>query len=300
VISDYVSEYNEEKSEQFSALTLTLNKHEKLVVFSGTDDTIVGWKENFSMLYKSETAAQKRSVKYVERIADTCDKLILAGHSKGGNLATYALYHCKEKAYDKISSVLNFDGPGLSRENYAKKRAVRAKKLKAYCPENSIIGRIFGHNGVMKVVHSSFKGPFQHDLFSWEVERNHFSEAKGFANASVHFEEKLRIVLDKMSDEDRERFAKTAFSMLEATGAKTLTELSVRKFDLLKCYLKADSDDKKFLKSYIIPEFFMDKKIRELFTSDMLNKEAKAVLKNSKKYALLEQKAKQRESKNKK
>ncbi len=296
VVSDYVSEYNEETSEQFSAFTVTLNKHEKLILFSGTDDTLVGWRENFSMLYKTVTAGQQRSVKYVERIAKTCDKLILAGHSKGGNLTTYALYHCTEKTYDKISCALSFDGPGLNK-TITKKREERGKKLYEFCPENSVIGRLFHHNGAMKVVHSTFKGMFQHDLFSWEVDKNEFLRVDCFAQHSVRVDEKLRSVMDSMTDEDKVRFANLTFDTLEATGAKTLTELALKKFDIVKCYLKLNADDKKFLKKIFLSELGKDKWVREMLTFDLNNKEAQAVIKNSKKYAVLEEKERQKELK---
>ena len=56
-LTGFVSEYDKEKEEQFSAVTFVLasgsflNKQQIFVAFRGTDDTIVGWKEDFNLAF---------------------------------------------------------------------------------------------------------------------------------------------------------------------------------------------------------------------------------------------------------
>ena len=50
--------YDEKKTEQFSALTLRLPGGQHYVTFRGTDDTIVGWKEDCLLTVMDEIPAQ--------------------------------------------------------------------------------------------------------------------------------------------------------------------------------------------------------------------------------------------------
>ena len=83
--------YDEKKTEQFSALTLRLPGGQHYVTFRGTDDTIVGWKEDCLLTVMDEIPAQRDAVEYLTWAASVYPgKIAVGGHSKGGNLAMYA------------------------------------------------------------------------------------------------------------------------------------------------------------------------------------------------------------------
>ena len=46
---NYVDEYDPDVQKQFAAMTYRLSLDTYLVVFRGTDDTLIGWKEDFHM-----------------------------------------------------------------------------------------------------------------------------------------------------------------------------------------------------------------------------------------------------------
>ena len=53
------------------------------------------------------------------------EKLIVGGHSKGGNLAVYSAVFCKDSVKNRIERVINADGPGFDKsviltDNYKK------------------------------------------------------------------------------------------------------------------------------------------------------------------------------------
>ena len=48
---NYVDEYDPDIQKQFAAMTYRLSLDTYLVVFRGTDDTLIGWKEDFHMTY---------------------------------------------------------------------------------------------------------------------------------------------------------------------------------------------------------------------------------------------------------
>lgn len=55
----YVSRTDEETQTQFSALTALLPDKTAYIAFRGTDDTIVGWKEDFNLAFLPVVPAQR-------------------------------------------------------------------------------------------------------------------------------------------------------------------------------------------------------------------------------------------------
>lgn len=54
---------------QFSALTVLLDTGEALLVFRGTDNTLVGWKEDFNLSFLEVVPAQSAALDYTARLA---------------------------------------------------------------------------------------------------------------------------------------------------------------------------------------------------------------------------------------
>ena len=91
----YVNDISMEEESQFSVVCVRLGDGSVYVAFSGTDNTIVGWKENFNMGFLSETPGQLKAVDYLNRMAEGIEQIRVGGHSKGGNLSVYASVKCK-------------------------------------------------------------------------------------------------------------------------------------------------------------------------------------------------------------
>ena len=287
VLSDYVASIDAERAEQFCALTVRLAKGKKLVVFSGTDDTLIGWKENFSMTYKEYTSGQDKSVLYLEKIAKDCNEIIVVGHSKGANLAMFSTVNCNDQTYAKISATHTFDGPGFFNELTDEKKIERAKRIFEYVTDTSIIGRFFNHYGKTKIVQSSYCGMFQHDLFSWSIDKNNFVYLSSFTSHGEEANEKFHCVLSKMNKDECERLFTIFFNLLNDVGLETLTDLNLKKMKVLKGYANLDSADKKFVKQSI-SDLIKDKAVKKIFMGDFFDKDARAILKNSKKYAIMD------------
>lgn len=71
---------------QFAAFTVVLDDKTICVVFRGTDDSVVGWKEDCNLALADEIPAQKAAAEYLENAGKFFKKhrIIVAGHSKGG------------------------------------------------------------------------------------------------------------------------------------------------------------------------------------------------------------------------
>lgn len=78
---------------QFSATEYVLPDGPVFVAFRGTDDTVLGWREDFELGYR-RIPAQEKAERYLRdalaRAATEGRHVIVGGHSKGANLAQYA------------------------------------------------------------------------------------------------------------------------------------------------------------------------------------------------------------------
>lgn len=288
VMSDYVLSYDEENVEQFAGITFNMPNGSKIIAYSGTDDTLVGWKEDFMLIYKDEISSHKSSINYLKRIADKTDKIYITGHSKGAHLAMFALFYSPDDLYKKIVSVRAFDGPGFYAPIVDEAVLLRSKKLIEYSPQTSLFGRLFNHYGKQKIVSSTYKGAFQHDVFSWEVERNRFVKRTRFEDVSDKAEEKIKDILSRLTLTEKQKLVETVFDVLSKTGAKTLTELSLIKAEVVKSFLNVPLEERKFVSKIFLGEFLKDKNIRTMFFNDMFDKKATSVIKNSRKHAVKE------------
>ena len=63
-LSHFINDINPELQKQFAAMTYHLNLDTYLIVFRGTDDSIIGWKEDFHLTYMKEIPAQKHALRY--------------------------------------------------------------------------------------------------------------------------------------------------------------------------------------------------------------------------------------------
>lgn len=211
---------------QFCALEILLEDGTSFISYQGTDDSIVGWKEDFQ-LSNGVVPAEKEAVDYLNRIGGIQSRPIrIGGHSKGGNLAIYAAAGCDAQVKDKIIEIYNNDGPGFTSE-FLESEGLQAikPKIRRYIPESSIIGMLLEHTVEPIMIKSSQKGPLQHDGFSWEVLGSTFPRCQELSKTGKIFDETLRSWIYQLNPTDREAFIEDFFSVLEAPGAKTLTEL---------------------------------------------------------------------------
>ena len=226
-VCDYVDDFDERAEKQFSACTLRLPAGGAYVSFRGTDNTVVGWKEDFNMAFETGVPSQLAAVAYLERVAPTIEgPLYLGGHSKGGNLAVYAAARCSEAAAARIERAFSHDGPGFTEEALADAGWLgRAHLVSKTVPRSSVIGMLFERQEDYAVVASSTSGLMQHDPFSWVVEGADFSYAEGIGRGARLVDRTLNEWIARMTREERASFVDTLFSVIDAAGKDTFGEL---------------------------------------------------------------------------
>ena len=225
----YVSRTDEETQTQFSALTALLPDKTAYIAFRGTDDTIVGWKEDFNLAFLPVVPAQKMAAEYLAAAAAALPShpLRVGGHSKGGNLAVYAAAHTPQPVQARLEAVYNNDGPGfcagaLDETGYA---AVR-ERIRTFVPQTSIVGMLLDHEERYTVVRSRQVGLLQHDPFSWQVEGPDFVRLETVTSSSRFLSLTLKNWVASMDRERREAFVDALFDILGSAGADTTEELS--------------------------------------------------------------------------
>jgi hypothetical protein len=226
-VCGYKTRLDLEKEEQFSAVTYLTGDKYAFAAFRGTDDTIIGWKEDFNMAVLETVPAQTDAVGYLsEAMLHIHAKFRTGGHSKGGNLAVYAGAKISPKLKKRIVQIYNNDGPGFREEAVISQEFQSViPKLRSFYPQFSIVGMLFSHAGEYTVVESEQTGIMQHDPFSWHLTRSGFVSLPGFDAGSERFYKTFNTWFKELSDEHRAKFVETLFKVLQATDARTNSEL---------------------------------------------------------------------------
>ena len=230
-IHHYVDRIDPAKEMQFSALTAELSDGQTYIAFRGTDKSLVGWREDFAMSYESPVPAQREALDYLEAAAlRSAGPLLVGGHSKGGNLAAYAAARVSPEIQARIRAVYSFDGPGLDEETITSAGYERiCPALWSVVPQSSVVGLLMNHHQEYTVVRSTALGLMQHDAFTWQVEGPHFMELPDVDRSSRLMDETLHQWLKACTPEQRRAFMDAVFSVLESTGAPTLTAMGEEK-----------------------------------------------------------------------
>ena len=228
--------YNEENVEQFSALTFIIEGN-PVIAFRGTDDTIVGWKEDFNIAWLPQIPAQKDALDYFN---DACSALsgdiTLTGHSKGGNLVINTAVNCGKKLQKRVKAVYNFDGPGFEADFFNKEEYKTVEdRIHSFYPGFSVVGMIFHHPEKYEIVKSEGFAFWQHDAMNWQILGADFVNEADFTDESKLFYSAFNEWIDKLDTEQKKQFVETMFFILEASGAKSNNDIEK---DALRCSAK--------------------------------------------------------------
>ena len=230
-LSGFVRRALPERTEQFSALTVSLPDGTHYVSYRGTDDTLYAWKEDCMMALSGAVPAQRDAADYLAWAASAYDgPLRVGGHSKGGNLAVYAAANAPTAVQTRIGVIYNNDGPGFDAAFLASPgyRAVR-ERIQTYLPQYSIVGTLLEQDTNCTIVRSARFGVAAHDGFNWGVRGTAFLRCDDLSRSSRAFDATMERVLGQMDMDERREFIETLFRILTATGAVTLTDINERR-----------------------------------------------------------------------
>lgn len=231
-MSQFQNVINLDETKQFAAMQIKLSDGTVFVAYRGTDDTLIGWKENFHMAFQSTIPAQLEAVRYLEEtVKNHAYPLRLGGHSKGGNLAVYAAAMSDPGIQARIMEVYNNDGPGFAAEFFESEAygSVR-EKIRTIVPQLSIVGMLLEHEEPQIIVKSSQSLLYQHDTFSWEVKGARFVHVDRVGKESLIIEAALKSWLNQLSPTERKQFVDNLFWIFEGADIRTTDDLTRAKW----------------------------------------------------------------------
>ena len=237
-----------EQESQFAAVAFLLPGDRAVLAFRGTDSTLVGWKEDFNMSFQTSVPAQEKALYYTQMFARFHDRrMVLCGHSKGGNLAVYAASRCPGEVQERIVGVYNNDGPGFTAAlmgdpGYRE----MVPKIFTYVPQSSIVGMLLEHEEPYTVIKSRQVSILQHDLYSWEVMGGNFVPVEQVSEDSRLVNRMVKQWLAGKTLEERNEFVDAVFSLL-GTGEVDSARDIVLPWNILN-YLRTLNEDEQMRK----------------------------------------------------
>ena len=249
-----VSVWDKDTTKQFAAITVEVEPSVRLVVFRGTDDTLIGWKEDFLMTYSPLVATQTDAKEYLAKQASLWDgDLMISGHSKGGNLAIYAAATQVEDVQLRIVDIFCFDSPGLYRSVLETKGYQNIVPLAMrYIPQDSLVGLMLESEVPYVIVKSNATGAMQHSAMTWEIEDGQFIKMEKLTKNSQLNDQTFKKWTESVSDEELELFWNVFFELLFSVGIDTVNDLYGQFMHYVQEFLKAAGN--------------MDEEKRELLT----------------------------------
>lgn len=225
---DYVNEIDPAYEKQFAALVFALpSLGYRQLVFRGTDDSLVGWKEDFNMTYMSEIPAQRRAVTFLRQVlGQTTGQLLVSGHSKGGNLAVYASSFITSDLQDRLQAIYVFDAPGLhERVLSSRGYQVISSKMVVIRPQDSIVGVMLASDQSPIIIASDKQGIDQHNVIYWQVDGYGLKQVETSTQTSQILEQTFQSWTKELGSQDLKVLVDVVFDLFASAGTDSLNDL---------------------------------------------------------------------------
>lgn len=253
----HINVVEKEWEAQFSAVTVILEDGTIYVVFRGTDETIVGWKEAFNMAFLSPVPGQALSVKYLNMVTERFSApFYVGGHSKGGNLAVYSAMNCVPQVQERILKIYSMDGPGFRPEVLKECGYDRiADRVVKLLPHSSVIGMIFEWDTGYQVVESRSFSLAQHNPYNWKIKNGEFVAAEDIYERARLTDNAINEWLISQNEDRIKLFVDTLYQVISASEADDLIAFTAdwRKSmnGVISAFKEVDEDTKKMLQEAV-------------------------------------------------
>lgn len=225
---NYVNQIELDQETQFSAIVCGLSGGITYVAFRGTDESIVGWKEDLNLAFSEPVPGQTLSVRYLEKAANTIQgSFYVGGHSKGGNLAVYAAMNCGAPVRERIERIYDHDGPGF-RPEVRKKGAYEeiAGRIDKTVPRSSLVGMLLYTEGNYKVVESKTIGLAQHNPYTWLIKDDYFKIVDEIRAGRRFMDRALNEWILSLDQEQMHTFVDTFYRVVQASETDNLIDFT--------------------------------------------------------------------------
>ncbi len=234
-VNFFIDILDKEMEVQFSALTYLLGEDAEgrpiyYIAYRGTDENLVGWKEDFTLAFSEPVAGQLYAAKYMRKAsAYLPEHFYLGGHSKGGNLAVFAAMSSSTALQERIRQVYSHDGPGFKpqvTERYEYERI--AEKVRKILPGSSMVGMLMERGSDYNGVESSSYGLMQHNPYTWVfvVDSGSFVAMEELKNSVRLMDSAVTDWILGLDDEQIGNFSDVLFRLLAASESDNLIDFA--------------------------------------------------------------------------
>lgn len=232
-----------EQETQFAAMTFLLDDGSMFLAFRGTDNTLVGWKEDFNMTFQQTIPAQRLALQYTRDVAmEYLRPMYLGGHSKGGNLAVFAAARSSPMIQQRILQVFNNDGPGFTGYLMGDPGYLAmVPRIRTFIPQSSVIGMLLEHEEPYTVIRSKSVGLLQHDLYTWDVLGKSFLTVEEITEGSQFVDATIKTWFSEMTSQERGQLVDVMYALLGSGGAENVYDLLHPRN--IRTYIKTLSSD---------------------------------------------------------
>ena len=224
----FVNELDPVQEKQFAAITFLFPDKSAYIAYRGTDNTLVGWKEDFNLSFLVSTPGQVAAKAYLERVAHLgiAKRIYAGGHSKGGNLAEYAALTCSDETYEQIRCVYNHDGPSFVEDVNARMDDPDfRRRLHKTVPVESIFGMLMERREDYRIVEARSALFSQHAPTNWLVSNTSFVAGAALSARTKIIDEAIVTWGMSFTPEQRKTFLDTVFDIFESTGITNWADL---------------------------------------------------------------------------
>ncbi len=232
-----------EQETQFAAMTFLLDDGSMFLAFRGTDNTLVGWKEDFNMTFQQTIPAQRLALQYTRDVAlEYLRPMYLGGHSKGGNLAVFAAARSAPMIQQRMLGIYNHDGPGFTGYLMGDPGYLAmVPRIQTYIPQSSVIGMLLEHEEPYTVIRSKSVGLLQHDPYTWDVLGKSFLAVEEITEGSQFVDATIKTWFSEMTNQERGQLVDVMYALLGSGGAESVYDLLHPKN--IRTYIKTLTSD---------------------------------------------------------
>lgn len=232
-LSNYRSVLDKEVEKQFAAMIFSLPELDYYqLVFRGTDDSVIGWKEDFQLTYSREIPAHRSAMTFLEEhLLNLSGHITVSGHSKGGNLALYSAVQSSTSLREKIAELLLLDSPGLMKSLLEKPSYQELKaRMTVIRPQDSVVGVMLYWDRPAQLVAAEGIGFAQHNALSWEVDlaANDFAYEDQPTELSQRLEETFQEWIETLPKQQLKQVCDLVFDTILDSGIESLDDIGIQ------------------------------------------------------------------------
>ena len=232
-LSNYRSVLDKEVEKQFAAMIFSLSELDyHQLVFRGTDDSVIGWKEDFQLTYSREIPAHRSAMTFLEdHLPNLSGRITVSGHSKGGNLALYSAVQSSTSLREKIAELLLLDSPGLMKSLLEKPSYQELKaRMTVIRPQDSVVGVMLYWDRPAQLVAAEGIGFAQHNALTWEVDlvANDFAYVDQPTELSQRLEETFQAWIETLPNQELKQVCDLVFDTILDSGIESLDDIGIQ------------------------------------------------------------------------